>query len=51
MLNPQALSRCCLKHCVALWQLLTSLKSETMLRLKRVPESLYNWCCELQFYK
>ncbi|XP_053095106.1 E3 ubiquitin-protein ligase rnf213-alpha isoform X3 [Pangasianodon hypophthalmus] len=33
----KALSRCCLKHCVALWQLLTSLKSETMLRLKRDP--------------
>ncbi|XP_056587886.1 E3 ubiquitin-protein ligase rnf213-alpha-like [Triplophysa dalaica] len=33
----KALSRCCLKHCVALWQLLSSLKSETMLRLKRDP--------------
>ncbi|XP_046722736.1 E3 ubiquitin-protein ligase rnf213-alpha isoform X2 [Silurus meridionalis] len=33
----KALSRCCLKHCVALWQLLTSLKSETMIRLKRDP--------------
>lgn len=32
----QALSMCCLKHCVALWQLLASLKSENMLRLKRV---------------
>uniref|UniRef100_A0AAZ3REY3 RING-type E3 ubiquitin transferase n=1 Tax=Oncorhynchus tshawytscha TaxID=74940 RepID=A0AAZ3REY3_ONCTS len=31
----KALSRCSLKHCVALWQLLTSLKSENMLRLKR----------------
>lgn len=27
---------CCLKHCAALWQLLASLKSENMLRLKRV---------------
>lgn len=35
----QALSRCSLKHCVALWQLLSSLKSETMLRLKRVRYS------------
>ncbi|KAL0993465.1 hypothetical protein UPYG_G00108340 [Umbra pygmaea] len=33
----KALSRCSLKHCVALWQLLTSLKSEKMLRLKRDP--------------
>ncbi|CAB1350132.1 unnamed protein product, partial [Coregonus sp. 'balchen'] len=33
----KALSRCSLKHCVALWQLLTSLKSENMLRLKRDP--------------
>ncbi|XP_062875116.1 E3 ubiquitin-protein ligase rnf213-alpha [Trichomycterus rosablanca] len=33
----KALSRCSLKHCVALWQLLSSLKSETMLRLKRDP--------------
>ncbi|KAM6905306.1 E3 ubiquitin-protein ligase rnf213-alpha-like [Xenentodon cancila] len=33
----KALSRCCLKHCVALWQLLASLKSENMLRLKRDP--------------
>ncbi|XP_054463285.1 E3 ubiquitin-protein ligase rnf213-alpha [Anoplopoma fimbria] len=33
----KALSMCCLKHCVALWQLLTSLKSENMLRLKRDP--------------
>lgn len=32
----QALSMCYLKHCVALWQLLASLKSENMLRLKRV---------------
>nr|XP_043906230.1 E3 ubiquitin-protein ligase rnf213-alpha isoform X2 [Solea senegalensis] len=33
----KALSMCCLKHCVALWQLLSSLKSENMLRLKRDP--------------
>ncbi|XP_072560845.1 E3 ubiquitin-protein ligase rnf213-alpha isoform X2 [Paramormyrops kingsleyae] len=33
----KALSRCTLKHCVALWQFLTSLKSESMLRLKRDP--------------
>lgn len=33
---PQTLSMCCLKHCVALWQLLASLKSENILRLKRV---------------
>uniref|UniRef100_A0A3Q3GDX9 RN213 ligase n=1 Tax=Labrus bergylta TaxID=56723 RepID=A0A3Q3GDX9_9LABR len=33
----KALSMCCLKHCVALWQLLISLKSENMLRLKRDP--------------
>nr|XP_019957387.1 PREDICTED: E3 ubiquitin-protein ligase RNF213 [Paralichthys olivaceus] len=33
----KALSVCCLKHCVALWQLLASLKSENMLRLKRDP--------------
>ncbi|XP_067280905.1 E3 ubiquitin-protein ligase rnf213-alpha isoform X2 [Pseudorasbora parva] len=33
----KALSRCSLKHCVGLWQLLSSLKSETMLRLKRDP--------------
>ncbi|XP_036409284.1 E3 ubiquitin-protein ligase rnf213-alpha isoform X2 [Megalops cyprinoides] len=33
----KALSRCSLKHCTALWQLLTSLKSENMLRLKRDP--------------
>lgn len=32
----QTLSICCLKHCVALWQLLASLKSEKMLRLKGV---------------
>ncbi|XP_010872579.2 E3 ubiquitin-protein ligase rnf213-alpha isoform X2 [Esox lucius] len=33
----KALSTCSLKHSVALWQLLTSLKSQTMLRLKRDP--------------
>uniref|UniRef100_W5N459 RING-type E3 ubiquitin transferase n=1 Tax=Lepisosteus oculatus TaxID=7918 RepID=W5N459_LEPOC len=33
----KALSRCTLKHSIALWQLLTSLKSECMLRLKRDP--------------
>ncbi|XP_029997116.1 E3 ubiquitin-protein ligase rnf213-alpha-like isoform X2 [Sphaeramia orbicularis] len=33
----KALSMCCLKHCVALWQLLASLKSENILRLKRDP--------------
>ncbi|XP_051570261.1 E3 ubiquitin-protein ligase rnf213-alpha isoform X1 [Myxocyprinus asiaticus] len=33
----KALSRCSLKHCVALWQLLSSLKSETMIRLKGDP--------------
>ncbi|XP_069558951.1 E3 ubiquitin-protein ligase rnf213-alpha [Brachyistius frenatus] len=33
----KALGMCCLKHCVALWQLLASLKSENMLRLKRDP--------------
>ncbi|XP_026862579.2 E3 ubiquitin-protein ligase rnf213-alpha [Electrophorus electricus] len=33
----KALSRCSLGHCVALWQLLSALKSETMLRLKRDP--------------
>ncbi|KAG9334573.1 hypothetical protein JZ751_007509 [Albula glossodonta] len=32
-----ALSSCSLKHCVALWQFLSSLKSESMLRLKRDP--------------
>lgn len=32
----QALDRCNLRHCVCLWQLLSSLKSENMLRLKRV---------------
>ncbi|XP_028310203.1 E3 ubiquitin-protein ligase rnf213-alpha [Gouania willdenowi] len=33
----KVLSMCCLKHCVAMWQLLASLKSENMLRLKRDP--------------
>ncbi|KAK2833428.1 hypothetical protein Q5P01_017317 [Channa striata] len=33
----KTLSMCYLKHCVALWQLLASLKSENMLRLKRDP--------------
>ncbi|KAM4740057.1 E3 ubiquitin-protein ligase rnf213-alpha-like [Anableps anableps] len=33
----KALSKCCLKHCVSLWQLLSSLKSENMLHLKRDP--------------
>ncbi|KAJ8390754.1 hypothetical protein AAFF_G00101340 [Aldrovandia affinis] len=33
----KALSRCSLKHCVALWQFLSSLKSESMLHLKRDP--------------
>ncbi|XP_016117489.1 E3 ubiquitin-protein ligase rnf213-alpha-like, partial [Sinocyclocheilus grahami] len=33
----KAFSRCSLKHCVALWQLLSSLKSETLLRLKGHP--------------
>ncbi|XP_042247797.1 E3 ubiquitin-protein ligase rnf213-alpha [Thunnus maccoyii] len=33
----KTLSMCCLKHCVELWQLLASLKSENMLRLKRDP--------------
>ncbi|XP_028841461.1 LOW QUALITY PROTEIN: E3 ubiquitin-protein ligase rnf213-alpha-like [Denticeps clupeoides] len=33
----KALSRCSVKHAVALWQLLSSLKSESMLRLKRDP--------------
>uniref|UniRef100_A0A3Q3WP76 Uncharacterized protein n=1 Tax=Mola mola TaxID=94237 RepID=A0A3Q3WP76_MOLML len=33
----KVLSTCYLKHCVALWQLLASLKSENMLRLKRDP--------------
>ena len=37
----QALSMCCLKHCVALWQLLISLKSENMLRLKRVSYEVF----------
>ncbi|XP_040919421.1 E3 ubiquitin-protein ligase rnf213-alpha isoform X2 [Toxotes jaculatrix] len=33
----KTLSMCCLRHCVALWQLLASLKSENMLRLKKDP--------------
>ncbi|KAK7926035.1 hypothetical protein WMY93_008345 [Mugilogobius chulae] len=33
----QALSMCCLKHCSALWQLLGSLKSQGLLKLKRDP--------------
>ncbi|XP_037626449.1 E3 ubiquitin-protein ligase rnf213-alpha-like isoform X1 [Sebastes umbrosus] len=33
----QALGRCNLRHCVSLWQLLSSLKSENMLRLKTEP--------------
>ncbi|XP_008284914.1 E3 ubiquitin-protein ligase RNF213-like [Stegastes partitus] len=37
----QALGRCRLTHCVSLWQLLSSLKSEHMLRLKREPFSEY----------
>ncbi|KAJ8011123.1 hypothetical protein DPEC_G00054920 [Dallia pectoralis] len=35
----KALGRCKLKHCVALWQLLSSLKSENMLSLKGDPFS------------
>ncbi|XP_062447391.1 E3 ubiquitin-protein ligase RNF213 isoform X2 [Rhea pennata] len=38
--NPQvlkALSRCCLKHNIALWQLLSTRKSEQLLHLKRDP--------------
>ncbi|KAJ3600958.1 hypothetical protein NHX12_031931 [Muraenolepis orangiensis] len=34
---PHALSMCRLMHCVALWQLLTSLKSQNMMRIKRDP--------------
>ncbi|CAL8274226.1 unnamed protein product [Lota lota] len=33
----KALTVCRLRHCVALWQLLTSLKSQKMMRLKRDP--------------
>nr|XP_046247516.1 E3 ubiquitin-protein ligase rnf213-alpha-like isoform X2 [Scatophagus argus] len=33
----RALGRCNLRHCVCLWQLLSSLKSENMLRLRREP--------------
>ncbi|NWU89930.1 RN213 ligase, partial [Upupa epops] len=38
--NPhvlQALRRCRLKHCIALWQLLSTRKSEQLLRLRRDP--------------
>uniref|UniRef100_A0A8C3GM39 RING-type E3 ubiquitin transferase n=1 Tax=Cairina moschata TaxID=8855 RepID=A0A8C3GM39_CAIMO len=38
--NPhvlQALGRCCLKHSIALWQLLSTRKSEQLLRIKRDP--------------
>ncbi|XP_042369460.1 E3 ubiquitin-protein ligase rnf213-alpha-like [Plectropomus leopardus] len=38
----QALGRCNLKHCVSLWQLLSSLKSENMLHLKREPFAGYS---------
>ncbi|CAK6972178.1 E3 ubiquitin-protein ligase rnf213-alpha-like isoform X5 [Scomber scombrus] len=37
----QALGRCTLRHCISLWQLLSSLKSENLLRLKREPFSGY----------
>nr|XP_033937217.1 E3 ubiquitin-protein ligase rnf213-alpha [Pseudochaenichthys georgianus] len=37
----QALGRCNLRHCVSLWQLLSSLRSENMLRLKRESFSGY----------
>ncbi|XP_044056409.1 E3 ubiquitin-protein ligase rnf213-alpha-like isoform X2 [Siniperca chuatsi] len=37
----QALGRCTLSHCVSLWQLLSSLKSENMMHLKREPFSAY----------
>uniref|UniRef100_A0A3Q3GTF4 Ring finger protein 213 n=1 Tax=Labrus bergylta TaxID=56723 RepID=A0A3Q3GTF4_9LABR len=41
-LKVSALGRCTLRHCVCLWQLLSSLKSEKMLqRLKREPFSGY----------
>ncbi|KAM7386926.1 hypothetical protein PAMA_009514 [Pampus argenteus] len=33
----KTLNMCCLKHCVEMWQLLASLKSENMVRLKRDP--------------
>uniref|UniRef100_A0A8C3FV72 RING-type E3 ubiquitin transferase n=1 Tax=Chrysemys picta bellii TaxID=8478 RepID=A0A8C3FV72_CHRPI len=35
--SPHALSRCHLKHIIALWQLLSTHKSEQLLRLKRDP--------------
>ncbi|XP_035997551.1 E3 ubiquitin-protein ligase rnf213-alpha [Fundulus heteroclitus] len=37
----KALNKCSLKHCVSLWQLLSSLKSENMLHLKMGPFSKY----------
>ncbi|KAG7230635.1 hypothetical protein INR49_025352 [Caranx melampygus] len=37
----KTLGRCTLRHCVSLWQLISSLKSEMMLRLKREPFSGY----------
>ncbi|KAK5907061.1 hypothetical protein CesoFtcFv8_004947 [Champsocephalus esox] len=46
----QALGRCNLRHCVSLWQLLSSLRSENMLRLKREPFSGGNvdqWLLEM----
>lgn len=36
----QALGRCNLRQCVSLWQLLSSLRSENMLHLKRVSVAL-----------
>ncbi|KAK2835329.1 hypothetical protein Q5P01_015813 [Channa striata] len=37
----QALRKSTLKHCVSLWQLLTALKSENMLHIRREPFSEY----------
>uniref|UniRef100_A0A8D0B7V8 Uncharacterized protein n=1 Tax=Salvator merianae TaxID=96440 RepID=A0A8D0B7V8_SALMN len=37
VLFPQTLSRCHLQHIIALWQLLSSHKSEHLLQLKRDP--------------
>ncbi|KAM9385416.1 E3 ubiquitin-protein ligase rnf213-alpha-like isoform 2-T2 [Pholidichthys leucotaenia] len=37
----QVLGRCSLEHCVSLWQVLSSLRSEKMLQLKRDPFSAY----------
>ncbi|XP_041861895.1 E3 ubiquitin-protein ligase rnf213-alpha-like [Melanotaenia boesemani] len=37
----QALGRCNLQNCISMWQLLSSLKSERMLRLRREPFSGY----------